>query len=271
MSAPRRLGLVVLLTASCMLSAIDSAGAELDYRSMIERIETLLTDAVASYRDGEVGAAQTAVKRAYFEVFENLEGPIRVNISARKNFELESEYTDFLKMILFGHPADAVDARMRAHLAELWRLLPTLEAGFRIRAEAPVGEDQDPSAEDTAPKRIDPHWVGVVDGIGQLLEAAAAAYEAGDAETARSLIAKAQVEGYRESRLGNAVRRFVSPRMDTEYDSEFVRIIGLIDAGRPARMVRASGVVMVADLSRSLPGLPLVGPAAPATAETAAP
>ena len=36
---------------------------------------------------------------AYFEVFENLEGPIRINISARKSYEMESAFGEIRRMI----------------------------------------------------------------------------------------------------------------------------------------------------------------------------
>lgn len=61
---------------------------------MIERIDVILTDAAALYRSGDTDGAKDKVQKAYFEVFENLEGPIRVNISAKKNFALEAKFAE---------------------------------------------------------------------------------------------------------------------------------------------------------------------------------
>lgn len=43
--------------------------------------------------------ARRTVQMAYFEVFENLEGPIRINISARKSYEMESAFGEIRRMI----------------------------------------------------------------------------------------------------------------------------------------------------------------------------
>ena len=78
---------------------------------MADRIETFLTEAVADYRAGEVESAKTKVQKAYSEVFENLEGPIRINVSAKASFALEAEFGDIRKLIIDGVPVGEVEAR----------------------------------------------------------------------------------------------------------------------------------------------------------------
>ena len=258
----KNLKILILCTAICAPFLSGAALADRDYRGMIERIEVFLNEASAFYRSGDAEGAKTAVQRAYFEVFENLEGPIRVNISAKKNFALESEFAAIRRMIIRGEPIASVENRITAHMAEIWKVLPELEAGFQIKAEAPAEEEllsQEEPAADEGPKPIEPYWVRTVDTIGDTLERAAVAYEGGDPDQARQLIIKAQFDGYKNSLLETAVRRHVSQRIDIEYNAEFNRIVGLVRAGKPVRMVRASGKVLADDMRRLLPGLPLIG------------
>lgn len=266
----RAAGAFVLITVASLILA-QAAWAERNYRDMIERIGVYLTDAVELYRNGDHESAKTNVQKAYFEVFENLEGPIRVNISAQKNFALESEFAGIRRMIIAGEPVAAIDTRVAAQMAELWALLPALEAGFQIRAEAPVdagptaGQGARPAA-DSGPPPVEPHWALTVERIGRVLERAADAYESGDSEQARQLILEAQFDGYKNSLLETAIRRHVSQSRDIEYNAEFKRIANLVRTGKPARMVRGSGAYLVQDMKRVLPGLPLVGPAKAAVA-----
>ncbi|MCB9959740.1 MAG: FTR1 family iron permease [Rhodospirillaceae bacterium] len=239
------------------------ARAQLDYADMVSRIETLLQEGVAAYEAGDVQAARLAVQRSYFEVFENLEGPIRINVSAADSYALEAEFGDIRQLILDGAPVDAVRARVASHIAAIRAVLPILEDGHRIVAEPP--REEDPVAQPVAaeqPPTIDPHWEEVVAGIGRDIAAAADALEAGDADEAAALITRAHFDGYKNSLLETAVRRYVSQRRDIEFNAEFRRILALAADGQPARMVRASGAVLVDDLRAALPGLPLMGAAA---------
>ena len=43
--------------------------------------------------------AKTEVQMAYFEIFENLEGPIRINFSAQKSYQMEATFGEIRKMI----------------------------------------------------------------------------------------------------------------------------------------------------------------------------
>jgi len=236
-----------------------------NYRSLVDRIDALLAEARDSYAAGETEAAKTAVQRSYFELFENLEGPIRVNVSAQRSYELEAEFGDIRQLIIDGAPVEQVSQRIDAHVAALDALVPKLEQGFVLRAEPAVGE----SAEDAAPnpepampavpQTVEPYWEQAVAGIQADLNAAADALEAGNPDEAKRLIQQAQFEGYKNSLLETAIRRHVSQTQDIAYNAEFTRILGLVDDGRPARLIRGSARVMAEDMSSHLPGLPLVG------------
>ncbi|MBE0529760.1 MAG: FTR1 family iron permease [Rhodospirillales bacterium] len=235
------------------------AMAARDFQDMAARIETLLSEAAGRYAAGDAETAKTNVQKAYFEVFENMEGPIRINISAKKSYELEAEFGDVRKRIMAGAPVDEVTARIKAQIAAIHAVVPVISSGHRLTAEPSADAPNAAPVPEAKSSTIEPHWVKVVDGIGKTIAEAAAVYEAGETDKAREMITRAQFDGYKNSLLETAVRRHVSQRQDIEYNAEFQRIAELVKSGRPARMVRASGEVLVADMRGNLPGLPLVG------------
>ncbi|KAA5606024.1 FTR1 family iron permease [Roseospira marina] len=237
-----------------------------DYRSLVDRIDVLLEEARDAYASGDVEAAKTAVQRSYFELFENLEGPIRVNVSAQRSYELEAEFGDIRQLIIDGAPVEQVTRRIDDHVAALDALVPTLEEGFVLRAEPTVGDTDEtastPAPEAPAlPQTVEPYWEQAVASIRADLNAAADALDAGDPEEAKRLIQQAQFEGYKNSLLETAIRRHVSQRQDIAYNAEFTRILGLVEDGREARLIRGSARVMAEEMTSQLPGLPLVGAA----------
>jgi high-affinity iron transporter len=250
--------LAFLLIAAFVALAPKGAGAALDYTGMVTRIDAFLNEAVALYRAGDADGAKAKVQQSYFEVFENLEGPIRVNVSARKNIELEAAFGDIRKMIVRGDAPDALAARVAAHLGDLHGVLPKLLDGVHLQAETEDGAEDGAAGAPAQARVTHPHWGKVADTIAATLERAAAAYEAGDGDGARALVMSAQFEGYKNSLLETAIRRFVSQRQEAEYNSEFTRIVALIRDGRPVSMVRGSVAALVDDLRRTLPGVPLV-------------
>lgn len=98
----RIVALVSVLTLVSGLALPMSARAARDSRGMIERIDVFLADAATLNRAGDVEAAKTSAQKACFEVFENPEGPIRVNLSAKKTLALDSEFAEIRRMIIRG-------------------------------------------------------------------------------------------------------------------------------------------------------------------------
>lgn len=244
---------VVMLLVVVMVPRQGSAVP--DYAGMVDRIEAFLNEGVTLYRAGDADGAKTQVERAYFEVFENLEGPIRINVSARKNSELETAFGDIRKMIVRRDSPDTVAAKVATQLSELRSVLPKLLAGVHLQAEP--SEQMAEERPGPAPV-VQPHWAGVVDGIAATLDRAVAAYQAGRGEDARALIISAQFDGYKNSLLETAIRRHVSQRKDAEFNSEFARIITLVRDGEPPPTVHAATLALVEDLRRTLPGVPMV-------------
>ncbi|MDY0241364.1 MAG: FTR1 family protein [Rhodospirillaceae bacterium] len=247
----------LLLVQLALPASVDAAP---DYRGLVSRIDAMLADADKAYRAGDVEAAKTAVQRSYFEIFENLEGPIRVNVSARRSYQLEAEFGAIRKLMVEGVPADTITERIRRQIAALDEIVPALEKGFQLKAEkseeAAPSEEPDQTA---ANGRIEPYWEKAVETILGDLNAAADALEKGDAAKAKDLVQKAQFAGYKNTLLETAVRRHVSQRQDVAFNTEFSRIIGLINDGRPAALIRGSARVLTDEITALLPGLPLVG------------
>lgn len=50
-----------------------------------ENYPGILNEALSLYKKGNAREAKLKAQSAYLEVFENLEGPIRINVSAKKN------------------------------------------------------------------------------------------------------------------------------------------------------------------------------------------
>ncbi|MGI6246447.1 MAG: FTR1 family iron permease [Pseudochelatococcus sp.] len=247
------------------------ARAGLDYASLVSRIDALLAQGLEDYRAGRVDDAKKAVQRSYFEIFENLEGPIRVNISARRSYQLESEFGAIRRLMTEGAPVAQVETRIRAHIAALDAIVPQLEKGHRIIAERADDAPQaapEPAA-DEMPKTIEPYWERAVETVNRRLLEAADALERGSRDEARELVRKGQFEGYKNSLLEAAIRQHVSQKRDAEFAAEFSRIVGLVNDGREPRLIRGSARVLNDDLTALLHGLPLVGTAKEQAAEAA--
>ncbi|WP_224404794.1 FTR1 family protein [Afifella sp. IM 167] len=271
-SPPFRLFLAAALSL-CLLALsapfFSVSADSLDYRRLADEVESRLARAAEAYSAGDAETAKDLVQGAYFEIFENLEGPIRVNVSAAKSYELEAEFGDIRKAMIDGAPAEAIKARIDAQIAAIEEVVPVLEEGFQIKAEPSAAAAPDTgstaaanaatasSAPAAAPKSIEPYWQDALAEIETKMSDAAGAYEAGRAEEASRLVLDAQFSGYKNSLMETAVRRQLSASQDSAINAEFARINRLIADGKPARMVRASGDVLVSEIEDLLPGLPL--------------
>jgi high-affinity iron transporter len=234
---------------------------------MAEEIGGLCDEALARYKKGDVPGAKTKVEAAYFEVFENLEGPIRVNVSAKVNYGLEEEFTAIRKMVLRKEPAAAVESRAAAFMTRLRGVVKELDGGVELVAE-PSAAAQDASSLATEPGRTQPAWLEAVEGIEAGLGAALASYKKGEGAKAAALVEQTEFEHYRNSLLETAIRNELSQRRNFEHASRFSDIAGMLRSGEAAAKVEAEAGSLVSELRKDLPGLPLV-PGAAARADGA--
>lgn len=73
--------------------------AQDNYQQWVDDITARLDKTSQLIQQGNTDDARTEVQMAYFEVFENLEGPIRINFSAQKSYQMEATFGEIRKMI----------------------------------------------------------------------------------------------------------------------------------------------------------------------------
>ena len=246
----------LLLTGS--ISTLHAKGP--DYKGMVDEIGGIFNDALTLYKKGNVLEAKRKAQDAYFHVFENLEGPIRINVSARKNAELEEEFIAIRKLIVAKEPIAVIEARINTFMADLRKVLPELEGGFELVAEAtketkPKGSAADNNA---GAEGIEPAWLQAFEKIQAGLGKALDSYKQGDAKKAAELVIQTQFDDYKNSLLETAVRRHVSQKKDFENNSGFTEITGMIQGGKAPEKVEAQITALVKGLRVDLSGLPLL-------------
>src|SRR3990172_12909287 len=128
---------VLVMLAMAVTGPISNVQSKerLDYKVMVEEIGGILNEALSLYKKGNTEGAKLKVEAAYLEVFENLEGPIRINVSTKKNYELEQEFIAIRQMIVAKEPAAAIEKRIDTFMAELRNVTAKLEGGFELVAE----------------------------------------------------------------------------------------------------------------------------------------
>ncbi|RRD55448.1 FTR1 family iron permease [Campylobacter rectus] len=210
---------ILVLFIPFMLNAADS-----DYDSEIQSIKDSFVSIIQQYKDGKIDEAKTATQNAYFGHFENIEAAIRVNLGQKKAYSMESKFGKIRKAIIAKKPVEEIQAIMDELNKEMDEVLPIINTGHKL-----VGEYSDPknadvsktSSETSAASQttaqpaggmaIEPHWQVVYNDIKTALEAAVTAYEKGDKDAAKQQINnKAKFELYRNTKLEEAIRRFIS-------------------------------------------------------------
>lgn len=210
---------ILALFIPFMLNAADS-----DYDSEIQSIKDSFVSIIQQYKDGKIDEAKTATQNAYFGHFENIEAAIRVNLGQKKAYSMESKFGKIRKAIIAKKPVEEIQAIMDELSKEMDEVLPIINTGHKL-----VGEYSDPknadvsetsseapaasqtTAQSASSMAIEPHWQVVYNDIKTALEAAVTAYEKGDKDAAKQQINnKAKFELYRNTKLEEAIRRFIS-------------------------------------------------------------
>lgn len=265
--------LFILALAVTGPASVSHAKEKLSYKGMIDEVGGFLNEALSQYKKGNIQEAKQKAQAAYFEVYENLEGPIRINISAKKNIELEEEFIAIRKMIVAREPAAAVEKRINDFMASLRALIPELESGVELVAEP--GKEMKPQESAVEGKGsaadIETVWLQAFENIQSGLGKALDAYKKGDPKKAAELVIQTQFDDYKNSLLETAVRRHVSQKKDFENNSGFSEIAGMIQRGDATERVEIQISSLVKGLREDLPGLPIVeGAVSRRTAERSA-
>ncbi|PID76813.1 MAG: iron permease [Deltaproteobacteria bacterium] len=222
-----------------------------DYDRLAGEINTRLNKGAELYRNGDLEGGKTAVQMAYFEVFENLEGPIRINVSAAVSFDLESQFGEIRKMMIAGTPAgevqDAVD-KLNSGIADA--LKEVKAAGHSVTG------NQDMAKVDIS--SIDPVWLDGYKLTEKLLHDFFDAYVRGNYEESQELLTKAQFEGYKNTLLETGIRRGISSKRDYHYNNTFTELHKMVDEQAEDSLVREKVNTFLSDLLADTQGLPMV-------------
>lgn len=225
-----------------------SAWAVTNYAPFIEDIEQRLDKTAELYSQQQTDEARRTVQMAYFEVFENLEGPIRINISASKSYEMESAFGEIRRMIGEKKPLADVQSRIDWLKASLREVEPVLDGGHR-----PIAEEQHSVLTRTD---IAVHWQESFRIIDDLLARAVNEYQGGNYATASQHVQQAHYQGFKNSEMEMSVRQNRSAKEAAAINQQFSALIAL--AAQPDRLNDVSYQVttLLQDIEDILPGLP---------------
>lgn len=249
---------VIAIAVTVFVSGVQ-AREKLDYKGMVAEIGSMFNEALSLYKKGNAEEAKLKAQAAYLEVFENLEGPIRINVSARKNYELEQEFIAIRKMIMAKEPAGEVEKRINAFMVDLNSTTAKLEGGFELVAESSDDPKQQGRGEEKGvATNIEPVWLQCFGNIQARLARALDTYRKGDTKGAADQVIQTQFDDYKNSLLETAVRRHVSQKKDYENNAGFAEVAGMIQSGSAPEKVEARIAALVKRVEKDLPGLPLI-------------
>jgi len=199
---------------------------ETDYAKTIQSIKDAFVNISALYQEGltsnddaKINEAKTATQNAYFQHFENVEAGIRVNLGQKKAYAMESKFGKIRKAIVAKKPAEEIQAIMDELNKEMDEALPIISSGHKLEGEysdsknieAMIQANANVQPQPGVGVAIEPHWQVVYNDIKTALSAAGMAYEKGDKEAAKQQINnKAKFELYRNTKLEEAIRRFIN-------------------------------------------------------------
>lgn len=219
-----------------------------DYQAWVHEIQQRLTQAEQQYRQGEVQAARQSVQLAYFEVFENLEGPIRINLSAKRSYQMEAKFGAIRQQMTAQEPQDAVTAAIAELKQDLDSVLPVLEGGHQLTAE---------STHDTLAQTSDGYWPQQFRLTEDLLAQAITAYQQQRYTEASQLVQKAQYDGFKNNELETQLRLQVSAKAAADINAQFSNLIALTRQPDKLNDISYQVTVLLQDLSDQLASLPV--------------
>ncbi|CQJ54628.1 putative high-affinity iron permease [Yersinia rohdei] len=188
------------------------------------------------------------VQMAYFEIFENLEGPIRINISAQKSYQMEAAFGEIRRMMGEGKPQAEVDDKINWLKNELSAVLPVLADGHKLTAE-----QQHATYENSD---IAVYWQQSFKIIDDLLAQAISEYQDGKYAAASQSVQQAHYQGFKNSEMEMSVRGNRSSQQAAAINQQFTALIAL--ASQPDQMTevayRVTGLLQT--IEDTLPGLP---------------
>ncbi len=238
----------LFLLCCCWWLSSSLAWATPDYQQWVNDIQSRLDKTSQLYQQQKNDEARTTVQMAYFEVFENLEGPIRINISAQKSYQMEAAFGEIRRMIGEGKPQAEIDNKINWLKGELTGVLPILTDGHKLTAE-----QQHATYENSD---IAVYWQQSFKIIDDLLAQAITEYQEGKFDAASQSVQQAHYLGFKNSEMEMSVRGNRSAQQAATINQQFTALIYL--TRKPDQLTevayRVTGLLQT--IEDTLPGLP---------------
>ncbi|MDR0579911.1 MAG: FTR1 family iron permease [Campylobacteraceae bacterium] len=216
----------VWLLSILLIFPIFLCARDYDYQDLVNRVKDRFESSVRLYEEGKQDEAQEVAQSAYFELFENLEGPVRINVSSKKAWNMERKFTKIRNLIKNGAAMSEVRANIDSLNADMDEVLPKLQSGVVIVAE----ESSDTAQSAQALQDLDIRWQTLYDNIEEKFDKGIEAFALGDKNRAKEIIRSAQFEDYRNGMMEVAIRKHLSQARDGQIQNEMRRIIISIDS-----------------------------------------
>ena len=230
------------------LAFSSSLFAQDNYQQWVFDITNRLNNTEQLIKENKIDDAKTEVQMAYFEVFENLEGPIRINFSAQKSYQMEATFGEIRKMISEGKPMSEIQAKIEGLKKELQEVLPSLIEGHQLNADGQHG------VYDNA--EIKPYWQQSFKTIDDLVAQAITYYENGDFSNAKKTFQQAQYDGYKNSEMEMSVRTNRSSEISSAINQQFYNLIRLSEQSDQMTEIAYQSTQLLQDIEEQLPNLP---------------
>ena len=218
------------------------------YQERVADITARLDKTTALLQQNNPDDARTEVQMAYFEVFENLEGPIRINFSAQKSYQMEAAFGEIRKMIGEGKPLNEIQAKIDGLKQALQEVLPSLTEGHQLNADGQHSVYQN--------DQILPYWQESFKTIDDLVAQAIEAYQQGDFSKAKQAFQQAQYDGYKNSEMEMAIRTHRSSEQSAAINQQFYNLIRLSEQADQMTEIAYQSTNLLQDIEEQLPSLP---------------
>ena len=240
--------LILSFIFSFILGLSQQLFAQDNYQQWVFDITNRLNNTEQLIKENKIDDAKTEVQMAYFEVFENLEGPIRINFSAQKSYQMEATFGEIRKMIGEGKPMSEIQAKIEGLKKELQEVLPSLIEGHQLNADGQHG------VYDNA--EIKPYWQQSFKTIDDLVAQAITYYENGDFSNAKKTFQQAQYDGYKNSEMEMSVRTNRSSEISSAINQQFYNLIRLSEQSDQMTEIAYQSTQLLQDIEEQLPNLP---------------
>ena len=240
--------LILSFIFSLILGVSQQLFAQDNYQQWVFDIKNRLNNTEQLIKENKIDDAKTEVQMAYFEVFENLEGPIRINFSAQKSYQMEATFGEIRKMISEGKPMSEIQAKIEGLKKELQEVLPSLIEGHQLNADGQHG------VYDNA--EIKPYWQQSFKTIDDLVAQAITYYENGDFSNAKKTFQQAQYDGYKNSEMEMSVRTNRSSEISSAINQQFYNLIRLSEQSDQMTEIAYQSTQLLQDIEEQLPNLP---------------